>query len=121
LDGLGGQLRNGALKCHGRDRALAILVDHGESAAGQVAEAVGQVGVIAADERVVTEVAVLAEDYLAQQVITQRVGAHHLTDRLRPDDVTLRLTHLALFEEQPAVREDTLGSSMPAAIRKAGQ
>ena len=96
-------------------------MDHGQRAAGEVAEAVGEVGVVAADQRVVAEAAVLPEDDFAQQEIAQGVRAHHLADRLGADDVAARLAHLVVLEQQPAVREDALRQRQPAAIRNAGQ
>ena len=44
------------------NQPLAILPDHRERAAGQIAEAVRQFRVVAAHQRVVTEAAVLPED-----------------------------------------------------------
>ncbi len=43
------------------DLTAAILLDHCEDAAGEVAEAVGEVAVVALNERVVTEISVLPE------------------------------------------------------------
>jgi len=50
-----------------RHHASGILADHGQRAAGQVAEPVGQVRIVAADQRVVAEAAVLAKHHFAQQ------------------------------------------------------
>ena len=90
------------------NRALAVLVDHGQRAAGEIAEAVGKIRIVAADQGVVAEAAVLAEDDFAQQEIAQGVGAHHLADGLGAHDVAARLAHLVVLEEQPAVGEDAL-------------
>src|SRR5436305_1171884 len=45
----------------------AILIDHGEGAAGEIAQAVGQIGVVAAHQRVVAEAAVLPEHDFTEQ------------------------------------------------------
>ena len=52
-----------------------FLRDHGQRALRQVAEVVGQIGVDAADDRLVRVVAVLAERHLAQEEVAQRVDA----------------------------------------------
>ena len=83
-------------------------LDHRERAAGEIAEAVGEFGVVAVDERVVTEAAILPEDDFAEQEIAQGFDAHHLADGLGAHDVAARLAHLVVFEKQPAVGEDLL-------------
>ncbi len=103
-----------------RNRALAILPDHGQRAAGEVAQAVGQVGIVAPDERVVAETAVLAEDDFAQQEVAQGVRAHHLADGLGAHDVAARLAHLVVFEQQPAVGEYALGQRQAGGHQKRG-
>ena len=67
----------------GGNLAAAVLVDHRQGAAGEVAQAVGEIGIVALDQGVVAEIAVLAEDHFAQQVIAQRVGAECLLDGRR--------------------------------------
>ena len=52
-----------------------------QRAAGQIAEAIGQIRVVALDQRVVAEAAILPEGDFAQQEIAQRVGADHVHDR----------------------------------------
>ena len=90
------------------NHAVAILLDHGQRAAGEVAQAVGEFGVVAADQRVETEAAVLPEDDFAEQEVAQGFEAHHLADGLGAHDVAARLAHLVVLEEQPAVGEDAL-------------
>ena len=84
----------------------AVLVHHAERAVEQVAEIVGQLGVVAADERLVGEVAVGAERHLAQQVVAERVDADVVGQLERIDDVAERLGHLLAVDGPPAVRED---------------
>ena len=69
--------------------AAAVLMDHRQRAAGEVAQAVGEIGVVAPHQRVVAEAAVLAEDHFAQQEIAQRVGAQHFFDGRGAHDVAL--------------------------------
>ena len=92
----------------GRERAAEVLDDHGDGAAQEVAEVVGEVGVDAGDEQLVGEIAVTAERELAQEVVTQRVHTVALGEHDGVDDVALRLRHLAAAEQQPAVAEDLL-------------
>ena len=101
--------------------AAAVLMNQGQRAAGEVAQAVREVGIVALDQRVVTEVAVLAEDHLAQQVIPQGIGAEGLLDGRGAHHVALGLAHLVVFEEQPAVGEKRLGKGRSAAHKNAGQ
>ncbi len=56
-----------------RDSAAEILLNHRQHAAGKIAQAIRQVGVVARDQGFAGKVAVLAEDGFAQQVIAQRV------------------------------------------------
>src|ERR1035438_4281488 len=83
--GLPGRVGYGVHRAYG-NRAATILPDHGQGAAHQIAEAVGQLRIVAANQRVVAEAAVLPEDDLAQQEIAQRVRPDHLPDRLRAHD-----------------------------------
>src|ERR1035437_8346271 len=92
-----------------RNDAAAILVDHRQRPAGEIAQAVGQVRVITAHERVITKTAVLAEDYLAQQEVAQGVGAEHFMNARGAHNVAARFAHFVVFEQQPAVGDDALG------------
>src|ERR1700739_2316691 len=47
----------------------------------------------AGDKGVVAEIAVLAEDDVAQEEITERVHAEHVDDRARENDVAFGLAH----------------------------
>src|SRR6266478_6217078 len=88
------------------DLTAAILLDHCEDAAGEVAEAVGEVAVVALNERVVTEISVLPEYGLAQKIVAKRIHAEDMDDGPRANDVAERLAHLGTVHEQPAVRPD---------------
>src|SRR5579883_1414609 len=103
-----------------RDLAGEVLLDEGGSAAGEIAEAVGEVAVIAGDERVVAEVAVLAEDDFAQQEIAQRVHAKHVDDGSRQDDVALGLAHFGGVHQEPAVRPNLLGNGQHGSHEERG-
>ncbi len=110
--------------------AFEILLDHRQRAADEVAVAVGEVGVVALDEGVEGEAAVLAEGDLAEEEVAEDVGgeevllvfpvlvaersagpvdglgleaAEGVEDGLGADDVAAGLGHLRLFEEEPAV------------------
>ena len=76
---------------------------HVDDAADEVAVAVGEVAVVALDQCVEGEVAVLAEGNFAQQEIAQGIGAEDFVHGFGTDDIAARLGHLALIEEQPAV------------------
>ena len=103
-----------------RNHAAAILIDHRQRAAGQVAEAVGEIGIVAADQRVVAEAAVLAEDHFAQQEVAQRVGAEHFVDGRGAHDVAARFAHFVVFKQQPAVRENAFGQRQAGGHQKRG-
>ncbi len=83
--------------------AAEVFVDHVDDAADEVAVAVGEVAVVALDQCVEGEVAVLAEGNFAQQEIAQGIGAEDFVHGFGADDVAARLGHLSLIEEQPAV------------------
>ena len=100
----------------GRERAAEVLDDHGDGAAQEVAEVVGEVGIDAGDEQLVGEVAVTAKRELAQEVIAQRVHTVALGEQDGVDDVALRLRHLAAVDDEPA-----FGRGMPMLMSIAGQ
>src|ERR1700674_2806992 len=64
-----------------RNFSATILLDHRRGAAGEVAEAVGEVAVVARDEGIVTEVAILAENRLSQKIVAKRVHTEDVQDR----------------------------------------
>ena len=96
-------------------------------AAREVAELVGQLGLVALAERDRGDAAVLAEGDLAEAVVAQRVGPEAVHDLERVQHVAQRLAHLVLgarsvLHQQEAVDEDLAsGSSISAAISIAGQ
>ena len=101
-----GKLLNGGVRSTVGDGSAAILVDHGQRAADQIANAVGQFRIVAADQGVVAEAAVLAEDHFTQQKIAQRFESHYPMDGFGADDIAARLAHFIVLEEQPAVGEN---------------
>ena len=50
----------------------------------------------------------MSEDDLTQQEVSQCVGAEHIENGFRADDVAARFRHLAFFEEDPPVRHNLL-------------
>jgi hypothetical protein len=74
-DDLGGDGGQRAVRVGGRTDAAALLGDHGGDPGGQVAEVVGQVGVVADDHALVAEVAVGPEGLSAQEVVAKAVHA----------------------------------------------
>ncbi len=115
-DGLLGELGDGSLGGSVGDGgagignlSVEVTLDHRESAAGKVAEAVGEIAVEALHESVEGERAVLSEDDLAEEEVAQSVGTENFEDGFAAHDVAARLGHLALFKEQPAVGDDLAG------------
>ena len=100
--------------------AVEILADHGQRAADEVAVAVGEVGVVAGDEGVEGEAAVLAEGDFAQQEVAEDVGAENVEDGFGADHVAARFGHLRLFEEQPAVGDHGLGQRQAGGHQECG-
>src|SRR6202044_1148747 len=68
--------------------------------------------------RVARKITVLAEHNFAHQVVAQRVVAERFYDWLGIRDVALRLAHLLLLEEQPAVRENLFWEWQPGRHQK---
>ena len=77
-------------------------VDDGGDAGGEVAEVVGEIGVVAPDEALVREVAVLAVRRVGEHVVAEPVDADGVDEVERLDDVARRLAHLLAAAEQPA-------------------
>ena len=93
-----------------RHLALAVALHHGQRARDQVAQVVGQVGVVAPEKAVVREVPVLAERALAQEEVAHGVGP--VAARPAPaGSITLpvRLAELAAVLGEVAVREHARG------------
>ena len=91
-----------------RHLALEIAGDHGQRAAGQIAQPIRQIGVVALHQRIEGKRSILPKHDFAQQKITQRVRAEHVENRFRTHDVAARLRHLALFKQQPSMRHNRL-------------
>ena len=92
-----------------RHRPVAVAPDHRQRAVGEIAQLVGQLGVVAALEGLGRDRAVLAEGDVAQQVVAQGVGPEALDDLERVEHVAQRLAHLLAVHQQVAVDEDVLG------------
>src|SRR6185437_4050734 len=108
------------------DDTSARLGNKSECAADEIAVAIGKIGVVARDESVEAEAAVLAEGDFAKQEVAQHIGGEEIAfafgavwellgvdvlaegfeDGFRADDVALGLRHLGVVEEQPAVCGD---------------
>ena len=104
------QLRVDGLGASGLvDRAAEVFLAHGNGAAEQVAQVVGQVAVDAVDQGLVGEHAVVAKGNLTQQEVADGVHAVAVTQDHRVHNVAHRLGHLAAVHQQPAVAKHALG------------
>ena len=97
-----GRFRRAFSAWFGHD-AFEVFVHHVDDAADEVAVAIGEVAVIALEECVEGEIAVLAEGDFAEEEIAQSIGAQNFLDRFGADNVAAGFGHLALIKEQPAV------------------
>ncbi len=102
VDGGGGRLRQRTVGRRCRALAAALGADHGRDPRRQVAEVVGEVGVVAGDEAFVGEVAVLAVRGVGEDVVPEPVDADRVHEVERLDDVAGRLAHLLAAAQQPA-------------------
>ena len=91
----------------GRPGAVEVAAGHRHRPVDEVAEVVGEIGVVAPDERVPAHVGVTVERDLAQRDVPGAVGPERRDDRVRVDEVAAALAHLlAAGREQPAVDPD---------------
>ena len=90
----------------GGQAPVAVAADHRDDARGEVAETVGEFGLVAGGEVLPRERAVLTERDRAQEVVAERVGAEYVGDLRRSNAGQLRLRHLLAADEQPPVTED---------------
>ena len=74
-----------------RHFAPEISRDHGQRAARQIAQIVGQIGVVALHQRVERKRSVLSEHNFAQKKIPQRIVAQNSGHAFRPHNVAARL------------------------------
>ncbi len=88
--------------------AVAILLNHGQRNARDVAEAVGQLVVEAVDERIEAEGPVLSENNFAQEEVAQRFNPHDFLNRAGAHDVAARFAHFLVLKNQQAVGENFL-------------
>src|SRR5258707_1200387 len=73
-------------------------------------EAVSEIAVVAGDEGIVAEIAVLAEDHFAQHEIAEGVHPEHVGNGAWKDYVALGLGHFAGVHQEPAVRPNLFGN-----------
>ena len=88
--------------------AAEVAVDHRHRPVDEVAEVVGEVGVVAADERVPGDVGVAVERDLAQRHVAGPVGSERRDHGVRVQEVAAALAHPLALDQQPAVDPDVL-------------
>ena len=101
--------------------AAEIALRHRQHAAGEIAEIVGEVGVVALDQPLVGEIAVEAIDDFAHHEVAQYVGAVRLLILDRIAHVARAFRHPRAAEIQPSVHIEMLKSGQPAASSIGGQ
>ena len=119
-DDLGGDGGQWAVRVGGRTDAAALLGDHGGHPGGQVAQVVGQVGVVADDHALVAEVAVGPEGLSAQKLVAKAVHAKVLDQFGRGDLVERRLRHLLAADQQVAVHVELPGRCLAGGHQHGG-
>ena len=103
-----------------RDYTVEITPDHRQGPAEQVAEIVCEIAVIAFDEALIREVAVLAMDHITQQEIPQRVGTVRIDDVEGLHDIAKALRHLLAAMVNEAMAEYGLRQRQPGAHEHGG-
>ena len=103
-----------------RDGSVAVLADHADRAADEVAQLVGELVVVARPQTLEADVAVLAERHLAHEVVPQRLGADFFDDREGIEDVAAGLAHLLAADEQVAV-DELAGGQVVAGAHEQGR
>src|SRR3546814_773481 len=89
----------------GRKLAIQILENHRQAALREIAEAVREIGVRGAYDRLGRIASILPEADFAEQIIAQRIDAELLGERHRIDDIAERLRHLFPAVQEEAVAE----------------
>src|SRR3546814_9926203 len=79
-----------------REFAAQILENHRQAALGQIAEAVGEIGVGGAHDRFGRIAAILSEADLAQQIIAQRVDPERSEEHTSELQSLLRISYAVL-------------------------
>ena len=100
--------------------AVLVLGGHGQHAAEQVAEIIGEVGVDTGDKGIVIEVGVGAEVHLGEHEVAEGIGAEELNHALRMDDVAEALGHLGVAHEPVAVHVEVLIHGQSGGMEHAG-
>ena len=91
-----------------RDLAVPVLPHHGGGPAEQVAQIVGQVGILPGHDRLGAERRVEAKGHLPQRKIPQGVDPVGLDQFLRPHDIADALRHLGVVDIPVAVNMELL-------------
>ena len=105
----------GGTRARHADRAVQMAIDQGERPRQQVAQVVGQVGVVAFDQPGLAGVAVVAVRQDAQQIVADRVGPVAVGELEGVEHVAERLAHLAavgtgqVAADQDALRQRQAG------------
>ena len=89
-----------------RKFSVTVTAKHIDGAAEQIAEVVGEVAVITADESFFGERGVLAERHFGDQEIAEGIDAVAVDHFHRIDDVAEALAHFGAVSQPPAVREN---------------
>ena len=106
---------------HRWEAPVQVAAAHADRAVHEVAEVVGEVRVVAADEGLGRDVGVAVERHLAQDHVADAVDPERLGGLVGVADVAARLAHLLAAVEHEAVGEDLRGSGRPALMSMAGQ
>ena len=92
--------------------AVKIFARHRHRAVDQIAQRVGEVGVVGGDKALVSDGAILRKRHLGQQIVPHRIGAEPLDQIVRIQHIAARFAHLVLAGQQPRVTEDLLGQRL---------
>ena len=107
---IGGQRlqRNGVFRLIGRrpgQSPLAVTPRHADRAIDQIAQVVGQIGIVTRLEPFLVEIGILAGGDVAHQVVTQSVRAVAVGQGIGINHIARALAHLGTAEIPPSVNE----------------
>ena len=89
-----------------RNHSIVVFFYHGDGAADQVAQVVGQIGIHAVEHDFVCKQSVIPEGVLSQQEIFQGVHAVTLDEFNRIYNIPSGFGHLSALQEDPTVAQD---------------
>ena len=89
-----------------RQLAAKVLIRHRNGAVDEVADGVGEVGVVFGDKGLVGDAAVLGVGHRREEVVADGVDPEEVYEVVGVDDVAFGLAHLVGGEEEPGVAED---------------